>query len=620
MQRQKQATDLPVGESVLLDLVVMEHPVPKGDRWRLNVQVQGYGRDSGWHKADEKSLLYITPDSTEFGLQAGQRLLVYARLNELSPPRNPQEFDYRSYMAGKGYFTQVYVTVGSCVVVDSAALSSLRMLPLRLQQKVADCYLRAGIEGQELALLLGFTLGDTQLMDDELMDAYSASGLMHILSVSGLHVGLLFALLSMLFFFLNRTSGTRLLKVLLILACLWLYAAVAGFSPSVMRATIMCSFVLLGRLAERKGNLLNSLAASAFFICLLSPQSLFELGFQLSYLAVLSIAAFYPLFSKLLPIQNKLLRGAWQLCAVSFAAQLGTLPLVMLHFHQLPTYFLVANLMVLPLAALLTYLAIAVLLLGWVPLLGGLLGFLLKQCLAFITYIVSSISRLPSATFDGLYLTPLQAAMLLVAVAMLALLLHLRRRGYGWAAISLAVAAALLSVWHSRQVDTQQRLAVLSLSNASYLCLVDGRNAVALRDTASISKRFDYNLKGYFARYAIEPQNLPIGDTASYSSQRVFEFYKGFVWFAGKRIRLLDGSETEVNGTATVEVDYLILTDGCVLPPDVALARYHPRMVIIDSSVRSRRANRWVDTLVARYVACHHVARQGAFVLTMRRH
>ncbi len=619
-QQQKRESELPLEYPVLLDAVIIEHPVQKPKTLQLQLKVNAYKQDGSWVKANEKVAVYLQSDSTQQVLHAGQRVIISAKLQPIKVPMNPEEFDYRSYMQRRGFYATAFVRTNSYEVIEENALPFYKAVPLQLQQGLLNIFKQVNITKQELAVLMALTIGDKQLLDNDLKQAYSSAGVIHILAVSGLHVGLLYVALTYMLFFLRGKRYKIVLKTLIVLLCLWLYAAIANFSPSVMRATIMFSFVLFAQLSGRRASTLNAVFASAFFICLFKPLSLFEVGFQLSYLAVLGILAFYPKLSKLISLKNPLLKGAWNICCVSFAAQLAVLPLSVFYFHQIPVYFLLANILVLPLVTIATYLIMLLLLVSFIPLLSAIVGYILSICIWTINYVVTAVQQLPYSVWDGIYLSPVQLCLCLFALLCLMLLVTFRKRMLFFGVATCVILALLLGLIHNIETGKQRQLVIFNTSNASFIAFVEGHQATCIRDDRNINQSFSYNTNGYFIKQGISKNNI---QTVAHSELNSLPFtgdlhyYKNFFWFSGQSIKLLNSLDT-VCPNEPFSVDILIVTNAFKYNIKEVLNHYAPALAIIDSSVSSRKMKEWVTLLDAAKIPYYNAREKGAFVLGFR--
>ena len=332
--------------------------------------------------------------------------------------------------------------IGLCFVVLGALLmqralqepSSVSRLDrsktyfLAQRAKLLDRLSESGVDGSVYAVVAAMTLGDKSQLTKELRDTYAVSGASHILALSGLHLGIIYTLLSLL---LSRRRW-QVISQVVIIVCIWLFVFLVGMSASVVRSAVMITVYALLSLGHRDKMSVNTLAFAAIVMLLFNPKSLFDVGFQLSFMAVLAILLFYPLFESVLSQQflfgHRLFRWLWTTLAVSCAAQIGVAPLIAYYFGRFSCYFLLTNLVVVPAATLILYLSLLVLL---IPSLAYLLIYIvdaLNQLLLWIT-------MLPGASIEGLHPTLLQVWMTYVIIgAVCGLLIRRTSPTRGWSA------------------------------------------------------------------------------------------------------------------------------------------------------------------------------------------
>ena len=259
-------------------------------------------------------------------------------------------------------------------------------------------------ESKQIALAL--LLGQKESLGKEVKQAYSATGTQHILAVSGLHVGIIYSILLLpLTFFKQKGQLLQKSYLVLVLGLIWIYALMTGFSPSVVRAVVMFSLVTLGQMRKRKPSIWNILAFSALLLLVLDPDIQSDLGFQLSYLAVAGIVGLQPILLRMWAPSNRVLDYFWQMATVTLAAQLITSPLTLHYFHTFPTYFLVANLLIVPLSYIILCVGVPFLLLAWIPMVGSLLGAIVDFLLFIQNEITYTLQELPAALWQGIHLS-----------------------------------------------------------------------------------------------------------------------------------------------------------------------------------------------------------------------
>jgi competence protein ComEC len=618
VQHQPQESKLPLQQNIYVKAIVSEQPVSGARFLRTPAVIHDYADSSGTHALREKTIFYMEPDTTQALPVPGDTLVALVRLSELPPPQNPGEFDYRTYMKYRHIFTSGFIR-HSHYSTHPAQTKSIRHLPARLRENAQQIFATKGVSGDRLAVLSALTLGDKKDIDRELKQAYSSSGATHILAVSGLHVGIIFAVLSLLLSFLDKRSHGKLFKNLLCIFLLWGYAALVGFSPSVTRATVMFSFVLAGRTMQRYISIYNSLAASAFFICLFRPFDLFDAGFQLSYCAVLSIVYFQPAIYRLIYVRHKVADYIWRLLSVSFAAQIGTLPITLASFHQFPNYFLLTNLFVIPLTGVIVYISVALLVTAWIPVASDLVAQCLDKSLWLLNYGVRLVEQLPYSITPNIYISPPQLCALIALALLVMLYMYTRKRRLLWISAYMLTGFFALGAWQSIQQQQQQLIAVYHVKNTSYIHFIHGKHSVALCDSAAAGQTFDFNLNAFFIATGIAGKPIttlaaqrPLNDT----TMQHLHAYRNFIIFDDKLIKVLNDEQPTYKQTAPV--DYLIVTAASSLWPAQALALYQPKQVVLDASVPAWHARQWEASAGERQVALHNVKQQGAWIQSLR--
>ena len=283
-----------------------------------------------------------------------------------------------------------------------------------------------GVDGSVYAVVAAMTLGDKSQLTNELRKTYAITGASHILALSGLHLGIIYTLLSLL---LSRRRWWIVSQVVIIV-CIWLYVFLVGMTVSVVRSAVMITVYALLSLGHRDKMSVNTLAFAAIVMLLFNPLSLFDVGFQLSFLAVLAILLFYPLFEGVWPqpflMDHRVFKWLWTMLSVSCAAQIGVAPLIVYYFGRFSCFFLLTNLLVVPAATLILYLSLVVLL---IPSLAYLLIYMVDT----LNHLLTWVATLPRVSIEGLHPTLLQVSM--VYVIIMAVYLLLRRaasptRGY----------------------------------------------------------------------------------------------------------------------------------------------------------------------------------------------
>jgi|GEM_PF-1780316 len=446
----------------------LAEPVKTGQRYEMKIV---YYRECGiWKACNAKVILYVKKH-LDFRVHPGQYLLinnVLLRLQQESPfPYNKSQSEY--------YFLQ---NISGQIYAESAG--SIQALPLRsrsflypIQQLREKLLTRAGVyftAAAERSIFQSLFFGYRAEMDRDLTNAYATAGVIHILSVSGLHVGIIYLFFIFITGPLNRNSWTRILRTLIIVVAIWFYGLLAGFSPPVIRSCCMFSILGLGQLIQRETFPFNSLFLSAFIILLISPCQIFDVGFQLSYAAMGGIFLFYQPFCRIIDVSNYVGKKMSELVAVSLAAQLGTLPFSLYYFNSFPLYFLVSNLVIVPFTTLIMYTGIAFLLLMPFGLLAAYVAELLTTMIAWLNQMVLWIEHLPYASIKGFYPNTFETILLLCLILFLAYLIYFRNFKVVPFMLSLIVFYQVAEMVKFVRGNTCRQLVIVRSYPAGFIC------------------------------------------------------------------------------------------------------------------------------------------------------
>lgn len=395
--------------------IVETVPEIRGKTWRAEVHVEGRHITKGtWQKVDRSVLLSWIPDTVAEPLSCGDTLCFYAKISRPFSEKELTGFDYGDYLLRKGISGTGLVYAGNWYRAGKPRWLTFSQRARVCQQKVVEVYRSWGLDEEVQAVIAALTIGDKSDLSTDLKNVYSAAGASHVLALSGLHVGILSGFLFLVFYPLTywKRYG-RMVRMLLVVTLLWGFAFISGLSSSVMRAVVMFSlYAFASCCSEERFSGIHSLVLAAFLMLLYNPFFLFDLSFQLSFAAVASILAFYPLCTRGVVIQNRLLRYLFNLLCLSVSAQVGTLPFVLLYFGTFPTYFLLANLIVSPLAACILVLTLMALALSSVPWLGSGVVVLLDWSTSFLNGAMRMVQHFSGSQITSVYLSAGQACLL----------------------------------------------------------------------------------------------------------------------------------------------------------------------------------------------------------------
>jgi len=422
-------------------------------------------------------VLYTSKDSLIKALKPGGELIFEGEIKENSHPINPHQFDYAAYLERKGIGGSAFAGADFTIIRNKEKGWNLKNVFQILQMKCLEIFNESGIDDKERSVLNALVLGYKSDLKPDTRAEFADAGVVHILAVSGLHVGIIFIVFQ---WFLNKSLGARFvyLQFGIILAVIWLYAGITGFSPSVLRASTMFSFIAFGTAGGKKGNTYNMLAASIILLLIVNPLIMKEIGFQLSYLAVIGIVFFHDIFKSLFWSRYWLIQRAWELFVVSVSAQIATAALSIYYFGQFPNYFFLSNLLVIPLATFSLYSGLLYLILHPIPIIGELIAFLADFILSSLTWVVSLFSSLPGSVSTGIHLNVLDV---LTIYAFIILILLIRERPnrtrLRLAGLGVLILAASF-IYKNISSAVKSELYVLEAKNGSVALFRSGKRGV----------------------------------------------------------------------------------------------------------------------------------------------
>lgn len=591
-------TEFPKEEAVYR-LRVNDFPEVRERTFLCRVWLKERHDSLGIHPVNKQAILYFQRDSLSSRLQMGEELWVRSRISPPVSARNFDEFDYARYLIRKGISGTGFVASGhwqfsECRKEKEGIATVLYRLAASYRTQIENLYRRLGIEGDEQAVLSALTLGDKTDLSESVRESYSVAGVSHVLALSGLHIGLLYALAFFLLrpLLLGGQSG-RVLRSLLLILLLWLFAFFTGLSPSVVRSAAMFSIWALADLCGRQSFSLNTLALTAWLMLLVRPVWLFDVGFQLSFAAVLSILLFQPFLYRLCPVRHRAGTYLWGLVSVSVAAQLGTAPLVLFYFSRFSTHFLLTNLLVVPLVTLILYAAVVLLLLTPMSGLQAVAAVGLEKMLRMLNLLVRWVEQLPYASVDGIWLYPLEVAGCYLVLG--AFFCYLCHRRYA----RLVTALVLFAAWgavHSFAVWTDRPRTSIVFYNvrgcpAVHCIESSGHSCIQYADSLSNRQRLRQTAANYWHHCHLYP---PAEGSRDSVGQLFFRRQQLICWH-GQRVCMVTDNRWKQQRTddgAVCRVDYLYICKGYTGQLAALTRLFLPGCVILDSSLSDYRRNR----------------------------
>ncbi|MCU0445702.1 MAG: ComEC family competence protein [Microscillaceae bacterium] len=577
----------------------------------------------GWQTATGKILVYLRRDSAQKSpnWQYGTEILVMGSPQLVTPPKNPQEFDYQQFLKYQNIYHQHFIQKSQYQTIRQTTPNYLIYWTLQLREASRQALQKLVDSPQEAAIAVALILGVKEQMDDEIRTAYANTGLMHVLAVSGMHVAFLMLILEFLLLRLQKLPQGKYIYAFAIIGLLWMYAFVTGLSASVLRAVVMFSFVAWGDALGRKRLIYNNIAVSAFVLLLYNPCFLWSVGFQLSYLAVLGIVYIQPKIYRLWEVNNYYLDKTWELISVSLAAQLLTFPLGLYYFQQFPNYFLLANLLIVPLSGWVMWAGVVTLALAWLPGLNYVAGQILRWLIYAMNQITFALEDLPYALSEGVYINLLETFLLYLLILLPILLGVYKRLGYWGAMLLVLVAWVGIRVERNYQQKLQTKMVIYHLNKHSVWGFMQGKKALLLADSAFVAqpKGFDFSLRPSLATWGIGQIHWQTWQDTRHADStlaiRHFENYSLLVW--QKKTFLIIRQKlkySSLQALAKTKIDYTVIQNNAVAD----LERLHKaltiRYLILDSSNSNTRSQKLLQTAKILQIKTHSILRKGAWV------
>lgn len=586
--------------------VIRSVPEEKVNSWKVEAEIISV-RANGWQPTRGKLLLYVSKKVGEPHWNYGDQILIKGSPQELKSPANPGEFNFKRFLSFKNIYHQHFIREGEVAFLASTEKKGFVYYSQQARKWAAQT-LNQYIHGaQQQAIAQALVLGVTDGIDNDLLSAYSASGALHVLSVSGLHVGIIYALLLFLLKPLKRFSWSRWLVAIVSLLCLWTFAFVTGLSPSVLRAVTMFSFVAAARPFGVRTNIYNTLAASAFVLLLYNPYLIMSVGFQLSYLAVLGIVYIQRPLYHLWEIENRVGDWVWQITCVSVAAQLTTFALGLLYFHQFPVYFLISNLFVIPLSTVVLISGIVLLAVSGLTFLASVIGKITWGLIWALNKIVFVVEDLPLSIINNIYFTTLQCWVLMGILTGIVFLFQFRNIQWLYFSAACAIWFTVLQWVHFMKEVNQRQFAVYQINQRMAYEFIDRGQSYFRSDTAlrNDNERI---------RFHIRPNRLMHGVAALHDSipfQQSIGNGTATVWHGQTIVHL---QATGVLPTR-LEADCLVISHQSLSIPKADASHWKIKQLVADGSNSTYYLNQLRMFASHYHIPFYSTAESGAFVL-----
>ncbi len=591
-----------------LIVTLLEPPVEKTKSIKANATLTYLLQSGKSIPVKGTIILYFKKDSL-LQLAYGSQIIFKKPLQEIKNSGNPGGFDYKRYSLFQGITYQVYLKPEEFIVFNEKKENWFNKFIYTSREKVLTI-LRNNIKGEkELGLAEALLIGYKDDLDQSLVQSYTNTGVVHIIAISGLHLGLIYWLLGLIFKPLKKRKRISWLRPVFIITGLWLFSILAGAQPSILRSAVMFTCIVFGETLSKKTSIYNTLALSAFILLCINPYWLWDVGFQLSYAAVLSIIIFMQPVYNWFYIKNKLLDGIWKLNAVTIAAQILTVPLSIYHFHQFPVYFILTNFLAVPLSSAIVLGEILLCAIFFIPVIALIIGKLLAWFIWLMNTYIQKIELLPFSLWDGLQITIIQAILLfLLATGISYWLMEKSKATLKLGLFSLLGFVALRSCYFI-QANQQQKIIVYNVPQKRAIDIIDGRNYSFVGDSDLLANDFlrNFHLKPSRILYRMnEVETIPgllVADD--------------YINYNGKHILLVDKTISFAAQKNKPIIDLLVISKN----PKVYMAKLAQtldiKQVVFDGSLPAWKTNYWKKDCDSLHIPWHDVTMKGAFEMKL---
>jgi competence protein ComEC len=587
-------------------VVITRYAEEKERSWKTEAKVLEVLTDT-WHAVDGKIILYFSKDAFQTPYLYGDVLLIKGAPSRVSAPANPGEFDYRRFLTFRNIYHQHFLRKNDVRLTGHHPPSKIIDYAIQARNR-ADKTLKKFVQGErEQAIASALVLGVTDGLDNELLNAYAATGAMHVLAVSGLHITIIYMILLWLLKPLLKLKSGQWIVALISLFVLWGYAFVTGLSPSVLRAVTMFSFIALARPAGQSTNIYNTLAASAFCLLMFDPFLIMSVGFQLSYLAVLGIVYLQNPLYGLWETDNYLLDKIWEITCISIAAQVATFSLGLLYFHQFPNYFLLSNLLVIPGSFLVLIAGIAVLVFSFITSVAALLGVALTWLIKALNFVVFVVEGFPYSLVENIYINVAQSWLLMAVIISFILLFEFRKFVYSLWATTFVVSFAFFQWQHFSDDINLKKITIYDVRGHSAMDLIDRGHAYFMTDSILLKNEDRI-------RFHIRPNRLISGvakievNTPSFRQE-----IAGGEILRWNQQTILKISERNFDFPGHLHFDCIVVGNNVAIDLNLIKTTSPDANIILDSSNSFFYSARVVAEAKKQNLKVHSVLHQGAF-------
>ena len=545
-----------------------------------------------------KIKLNVFKDSLKERFKVGDQIVLTQKFDTIQDPLNPYQFNYKNYLKKQQIHHQISINNNKYLYLKNNR-KSFKRWAFTIREQVNKSLIENGFKGEELAIINALLLGQRQDISEEVMQNFQKAGAVHILAVSGLHIGIIMLLLNFLLKPLEILKKGSEIKLVFVVLFLWFFAFVAGLSPSVVRAVTMFTAVAIALTSKNTINTYKTLIISIFILLLINPYYLFEVGFQMSYLAVFFIVWLQPLLYKIWKPKLKLVDYSWQLLTVSTAAQLGVLPLSLYYFHQFPGLFFMSNLIIIPFLGMILGVGILIILLASLKILPPFLALFYEKIIFLLNQTVGWIAQQESFLFQNISFSIISLVFTYLFIVSFFKWFEIKKPNYliiTLFALILLQTNILIEIYKSSAID---EFIILNKSRQSVLIQRTGQQVSIDHTHENLDLNEDSSIKSYL-----------IGSNTDILSAE--NKLKNVYALGKKKILVVDSLGVYL--IKKNKPDMILLTSSPKINLDRLITEVDPKIIIADASNYKSYVSLWQKTCKNNNIKFHYTVKDGAFI------
>jgi competence protein ComEC len=528
-------------------------------------------------------------------LKIGNLISVKGSFYSNKSPFNPNQFDYGNYLENQEIYGQVYAKPETIKILGYE--KSVWTFFSNYRENIITQFEKSNLNKEELTVFIALLLGQQQDISPEILKDYQYAGAVHILSVSGLHVGLILGFIHIVLGFIPNSTKGKMVKLLLILFSLWSFAILAGLSPSIVRSVTMFSFLAIGTNLKRTVNIYHTLLVSMFLILLIKPSFIYDVGFQLSYLALFFIVWVDPLYERIWIPKNKIVNYFWKIICMSTSAQIGAMPLSIFYFHQFPGLFFLTNILIIPLLSV-------VMAIGIISLLFACFGFIpmliikpLEWCIWLLNAIIHWVASFESFVIKNIsFSEPMLWTSYFVIISSILWFKKSTFHRLTLCVLSI-IGLQIMFIYQKKETQSSQEGIVFNSRKNTFLTERIGENVIVYANDSILSTvESNLTIQSYLiGNFSKIDKKIPL---------------KNVLFINNKKILVIDSSSIY---NSSIQPDILILIESPKINLERLLQLYKPNIVIADGSNFKSYSKLWEATCRKEKILFHNTHEKGFY-------